>query len=733
MKLSKQHLYDSSRKYYELTFPTDMDEKKIHDFIRSIGSNLRGGASVTGVPSFVFETWVTARHGITHRIRVPENQARRIIGQLQHHCRGTDVKLIENEDTTGFQVGSTIHMDHPAELLSISNPDAFSSGVLASMQAVAGPKDALVLQWVITHSPNQKQPPMDTPVLSTRAGALSLLRGKSKAGHDELVSRRAKQEDQNYTAIGRIAARSETVAQARGLVSDVLDSLCGERGAATLYDKRMDPKKLSHDILGAVTPFRMTAQFNVSELGAVIGWPMSDRYVPGMTRGSTQHLLPNESIPHRGIVLGDSTMPGLDRTIAMSLEPGANMNTLIAGKSGSGKTNLAVTIARQHIDQGAGLVLVEQSGNLYEQVLAQVPPHRLKDVICVDLSRSDRPVGLNLLRLGSPSIVTSNLHTLLNGLYPEITSVYANQLVMYGVPVLANLPRATLSDLIPFAHPRTPEERAWVSEVIKGIEDITYQDFWTQWHKKDERTIIKDTQPLKNRLWEILTPEATRYLVNQETSSFDPIDVIDNNKLLFINLAGESDRAAKLIASMIIDAMWGAARGRKPKNPNYFVIDEFHQFGYLDTLRRMFAEGRKWNAHMLVATQSIDQLDRDLQNEALSNTATKIIFNSDIRQARTHASDFGRPVTPESFVNLKKYDAIARINTPVGISEPVTIHTAKAPSGYGYSREAEELSAQRYGRSIEQIKRDDSTRRRAVKKRPMRPLGEVEIGEDEDY
>ena len=111
-----------------------------------------------------------------------------------------------------------------------------------------------------------------------------------------------------------------------------------------------------------------------------------------------------ESVSRQGIIVGKSTLPAITRPIAISYKR-AVTHTYIGGANGTGKTTVMVNMARQMMENGNGIVLLEQDGNLFQQVLDEVPPNRIGDVICIDLSRSDRPVGVNLVRLNKPEIV----------------------------------------------------------------------------------------------------------------------------------------------------------------------------------------------------------------------------------------------------------------------------------------------------------------------------------------
>ncbi|KIM16556.1 hypothetical protein QV65_13360 [Rhodococcus erythropolis] len=188
-------------------------------------------------------------------------------------------------------------------------------------------------------------------------------------------------------------------------------------------------------------------------------------------------------------------------------------------------------------------------------------------MIVIDFTRNQFPVGLNIIKLGSPSLVAGQLTTLLEAIYPDNKSVYTRKLISHIIPALEVVPNATLADVLVMANPRNPVELAWARDVAGKQKDRPIKQFLTDWLGKSKETREKDSQALENRLWEILTPAESRYLVTQETSSFDPFDVINNNRLLFVNFAGVSEQVASLIGSFIVSALWRAASASAPRSP----------------------------------------------------------------------------------------------------------------------------------------------------------------------
>lgn len=740
--MNKQHGQqhaDLNRKYYDVIFPNEMSDKEIHAFIRAIGKNLKSRNKFGGVPTVVFETWAQADGGITHRLRVPSDAATYLIGQLQNALPGIDVAELPGKDELGFQAGAVMHMRNSSEELPIVSAMDYSHRLLASMQDAVKPHDAVVVQTIIAHSDDQKMPPSDQPVPSKRVGLASALMGTNKAGHDEVVSRRNKQVDQNYVAIVRVAARGEDPNRALQLTHQVVRAITSEGGNAHFTASGVDPQRISKAIKHAVTPMRMTAQLSVTELAAVIGWPMGDVYVPGLRRGSTRHMPAPESVSRTGLTIGKSTMPGIDRPIGIEYEA-ALSHILAVGNTGTGKSTLFENLVRQVLDRGSGLFLIERDGNLFQKTLDQIPPHRKDDVICIDLERWDNPLGFNILRTGKAEIVVGRLNTLLNSLFPDASkSIYTDQIVQFGIPVIHNLERATIADLQVLAHPRNPAELAWFEWAVAQHPDKTIRDFWKEWSKdfksKDQKQISQKTQAFKNRMWALMTAEPVRYLLNQESSSFDFLDILNTNKIFAVNLAGAPEQAASLIGSLFMAALADAAKVSSPTKENYVIVDEFQQFSHLqDEFVDMLRTIRKRKVGLMLATQNIEQLPTNLQDATMANARTKLAFQSAAKSADVLARNYAHAyVKRESFINLKAYDMIGVINTRTGVSDPVTIHTFDSLPGYNFGRDIMTSSSRRFGRTKPRIDQDDRTRRIAPRMETEPEPSHEDIGETGNY
>ncbi|CAI1494249.1 protein of unknown function (plasmid) [Thermococcus nautili] len=85
-----------------------------------------------------------------------------------------------------------------------------------------------------------------------------------------------------------------------------------------------------------------------------------------------------------------------------------------------------------------------------------------------------------------------------------------------------------------------------------------------------------------------------------------------------------------LIASTIILKLWfealARARDREERTPVFVIIDEFQNVEGLPVLETILSEARKYGLHLILAHQHTKQVNENLLQSVLTNTAVKFIF-----------------------------------------------------------------------------------------------------------
>ena len=403
----------------------------------------------------------------------------------------------------------------------------------------------------------------------------------------------------------------------------------------------------------------------------------------------------------------------------------------------TGKSVMLANNAAQHMRRGHGVVVLDASNSnspetLFNRVVEYVPRERLGDVVVMDIAAStNRPVGLNLLDQTSPHMVTDQLGALIAAIYADTKGVWTSQLIYNGMYALIEHGGCTLTDLVKLIRPGT-EELAWYREVVKSVTNPNVRAFFTDWdsHKPEER--IKRSQPLWDRLWQLNNRPEVHNILGQTRSSFKLRDVLEQNKILLINLAGLPEDTAALLGTLITRALWVEAQGLTPNRPNFIYLDELQQMTRIDIgLNDMLSRGRKHGFFLTMSTQYLNgpAISDATRLAIVNHAATKILLTSSNSEAKFWLPEFSRRLVQESDITeLRKYDAIARINGTERISEPVTF-TALAPlPSAGTALEARAISDQRFGRSLAEVEADIARRLKIETAAPPPDLWRKKVG-----
>ncbi|MFF6951840.1 type IV secretory system conjugative DNA transfer family protein [Streptomyces iakyrus] len=723
-----QRTFDHNRKTYLLTFPDDLTQDSVMDWMRAISGsfNEQGLSRIFGVETIVFETWATDR-GIVHRLRVPWEDGEYIARQLRSLIPGTSV--VEDDTRPTPEWTRTVELGMTSASRQLDIPPSLARSLIGSINELQ-PGETVMLQWVLTPAPPERMPARDKNPRSNEFSYMSMLTGTRAASHDEIEDRRAKLSQLNLQGIGRIAAVSKTEPRAASLISLVKKSLDSTRGNGNrIRVINGNLGRMRERVNKATTPQQFPAQLNLTELAAVVAWPIGTSGMAGLPQGASRVLPATEDIPRVGRMLGTSNYYGQERPIALGYEQAVH-HMYVGGSTGTGKSTLMANSFAQDIAAGYGGIVIDASNSdsnesLFSRALAYVPPERLNDVIVVDVNRSRfDPVGFNILDQGNPRVVVDQITDLFGHLYQDTRGVWTKQLLFHGLYTLAEKPGMTFVDLVPLLTPMTSDEVTWSDELIRQVRDPELRQFWQRWQNFNQGERDRYSQPLLNRAWQLISRPEARNIIGQSTSSFKMADVLAGNKILLVSLAGLPVETASLLGTLLVNALWTAAQTMRPEKPNFLYLDEFQLMTRLPMgLDDMLARARKHRLGVTLGTQYLEDLPAELKNAVINNARSRVIFQSSAKEARTWQNEMGRQYfTENDFVRLRKYDAAAQLYTDAGVSTPVTLRSLAPMRTTGVEREAVALSTQTYGRSLQDVERQMVERRKGTPtRRAQRP------------
>ena len=340
------------------------------------------------------------------------------------------------------------------------------------------------------------------------------------------------------------------------------------------------------------------------------------------------------------------------------------------GKTGMGKSTLLENMAIQDIQNGEGLAFIDPHGKSAELLLNYVPPERIKDVIYFAPFDINYPISFNVMEDVGPErrhLVVSGLMSAFKKLFGEESfSDRMQHILQNTILALLEYPGATMLGIN-----RMFSDKIYRNKVVANVTDVSVKAYWTQeFAAYTERFAAEATPAIQNKIGQFTSNPLIRNIVGQQKSSFDFREVMDEKKILIVNLSkgmvGESN--ANLLGSMLITKIYLAAMSRAniqekelKKLPNfYFYVDEFQSFAN-ESFADILSEARKYKLNLTIAHQYVEQMSEEVRAAVFGNVGTMVTFRVGAYDAEVLEKEFAPQFTAEDIVNLGKYQMYLKL------------------------------------------------------------------------
>ncbi len=336
------------------------------------------------------------------------------------------------------------------------------------------------------------------------------------------------------------------------------------------------------------------------------------------------------------------------------------------GKTGMGKTNMLENLAIQDIRNGRGLCFIDPHGDTAEKLISMIPPERINDVIYFNPADQDFPISFNVLeevpREFRP-LVASGLIGVFQKLWADSWGPRLEYILRNALLALLETPGSTLLGVM-----RILVDKKYRIRVANNITDPVVKSFWTEeFPKWNERVLQEVISPIQNKVGQFLTSPIIRNIVGQTKSAFDVRTIMDEKKILILNLAkgrmGEDNSA--LIGAMLITKIQLAAMGRVDMDEDkredfYLYVDEFQNFS-TESFANILSEARKYRLNLILANQYITQIDEIVRDAIFGNVGTLVSFRVGAIDAEYLEKEFEPIFTMNDIVNLPKYNIYLKL------------------------------------------------------------------------
>lgn len=387
----------------------------------------------------------------------------------------------------------------------------------------------------------------------------------------------------------------------------------------------------------------------------------------------------------------------------------------VLGKSGTGKSVLLSNLIVQNIQNGDGLCVVDPHGELVEEILDLVPPHRAKDVIYFNPADTDYHIGFNVLQLDDPKYK----HLVASGLMGIFTKIWANAwssrmeyILNNTILALLDTPGTTLLGI-----PRMLVDKDYRQMIIGNLKDPVVKAFWIheyeQWRDQFRNEAIA---PIQNKVGQFLSTSIIRNVVGQADSTIDIFKIMNEGKIFLVNVSkgrvGEDNSA--LLGGMLITKIQLAAmeRVRIPEDERrdfYLYVDEFQNFA-TDSFANILSEARKYRLNLIIAHQYTAQLENKdgsaVRDAVFGNVGTMIIFRVGADDAEFLEKEFEPEFTAQDLVNLPNYNVYLKLMIDGVTSRPfsaLTLPPIKVDKMLGVKESIIQMSRKLYTNPREEV------------------------------
>jgi hypothetical protein len=338
-------------------------------------------------------------------------------------------------------------------------------------------------------------------------------------------------------------------------------------------------------------------------------------------------------------ILGSNEHYGDSYTVGINDEARLR-HTHIIGVTGVGKSTLIANMMIEDMRKGNGCCLFDPHGDIVEDILLRIPEYRQKDVILIDPSYLDFPIGFNLLHASTEAEKMVLSSDLVGAFKRFATSWGDNMSAVLSQAINTFLESSKGGTLIELK--RFLLEDDFRNEFLEHVHDPSIHYYWNN----EYQFVRKGIASLLTRIDTFLRPKIIRYMFAQQ-HGVDFRACIEEKKILLIKLSqgliGEEN--SYLLGSLFLSKFNQVAQGRQQlskqdRHPYYIYLDEFQNF-ITNSITSILSGARKYGLGLILAHQELAQIDDPkILNSVISNPYIRICFRLGDRDAKQLESGF---------------------------------------------------------------------------------------------
>ncbi|MDP3710847.1 MAG: type IV secretion system DNA-binding domain-containing protein [bacterium] len=457
---------------------------------------------------------------------------------------------------------------------------------------------------------------------------------------------------------------------------------------------------------------------STEELTSIFHFPNVPLETPKVRKLKSRESQPPLNVPQEGILLGYNLFRG-DKVEVRQLDEDRRRHQYIIGQTGTGKSVFLQNLIAQDLEAGKGVCVIDPHGDLVEKILEFVPRQRMQDVIYFNPGDVERPMGLNMLEYDTnfPEQKTFIVNELL-GIFDKLYNMS-----VAGGPMFEQYFRN--STMLVLDDPSSGNtfleiERVLTDKPFRDLKlsrskNIVVRNFWTQVAEKagGEASLQNMVPYIASKFDNFIANEIMRPIIAQEKSAFNFREVMDNQKILLVNLSKGrlGDLNSSLIGLIIVGKllMSSLSRGDIPEEKRkdfYLYIDEFQNVT-TNSIATILSEARKYRLDLIITHQFIGQLKEEIKKAVFGNAGSMISFRIGSDDAEFVAKQFKPIFNEQDLLQIDNFNCYVKLLIRGETSPPFNIKTYPPKNGDKEIAAAiKEISRTKYGRPREEVERE---------------------------
>ncbi|MEK7502283.1 MAG: DUF87 domain-containing protein [Patescibacteria group bacterium] len=482
-----------------------------------------------------------------------------------------------------------------------------------------------------------------------------------------------------FDLVIRIVVSSITSESAQAHLNNIVNSFSQFNGLNSFTKNSHRFKGLfMHDFIYRYMPIRgQTSVLTNEELSTVFHFPNKSVETPHIHWVTAKRAPAPAQISQSGLFLGRSKYRGVDKPIYIDIDD-RRRHMYVIGKTGTGKSEFLKAMIMQDIKNGEGLAVIDPHGDLIDDILKLMPSKRSEDVILFDPSDTQRPMGFNMLDAKTEEqkhYVVSSIIGLMYKLFdPHQTGIIGPRFehaIRNAMLTVMYEPGSTFVEVV-----RALTDASYVQELLPKVTDPIIRRYWTDqiaqtsdFHKSEVLDYIV------SKFGRFVTNKMIRNIIGQSFSSFDFRQVMDEGKILLINLSkgkiGEEN--SNFLGLILVPKILVAAMSRQDmpidqRRDFFLYVDEFQNFATPD-FAQILSEARKYRLNLIVANQFIGQMEEEVKNAIFGNVGSVLAFRVGVTDANYLQHEFQPTFSEADLINVERFNTYVKT---IVRGEPVT-------------------------------------------------------------